>query len=166
MFECRLTMGCSCQPSYCARASRALFHSAAAEPNSLGCRISLLQTDQESNACSLLGPLSFESPDVDERSDWCGTTGTVAVTVLHSTPEQVRRFCEDCRPAERESWESEREEESTAWFRQNMRAGPYDRSAKPPKSRSGSRSWHDDRMHRPMPPKIAAFVERYSRAAS
>ena len=147
-----------------------------------------------------LGPLLFEPLDPDACCDECGATGTVAVTVLHSTPEQVRRYCEDCWPAARERWEKEQEEQTLAWFRQGMRAGPFERPAKPPKRSAGSRSWNDiglfieryllrsdgspatelenlastakdirvneSKMHGPMPAKIAAFVEKYSHAAT
>jgi hypothetical protein len=147
-----------------------------------------------------LGPLAHEPLDPGAQCDGCGTTGTVAVTVLHSTPEQVWRYCEACWPAARDRWETEREEETLDWMRKTMRAGPFDRGAKPPGSSVGSRSWHDvgifierylfrpdgspaaelndlasiareirtdaPKMHGPMPAKIAAFVEKYSRAAT
>ena len=98
-----------------------------------------------------LGPLSFEPLDPGARCDACGTTGTVAVTVLHSTPEQVRRYCDDCWPEARERWETEREEETIAWMRRAMRAGPFDQPAKPASTSTGSRSWHD----------VGLFIDRY-----
>jgi hypothetical protein len=98
-----------------------------------------------------MGPLPFNPLDPGARCDECGATGTVAVTVVNTTPEQVRRYCEACWPAARERWEAEQQEESVAWFRKGMQAGPYDHPAKPPTRIAESRSWHD----------VGLFIERH-----
>src|ERR1035437_11153287 len=46
-----------------------------------------------------LGPLTIEALDPSGVCDACGVTGTVAVTVVHPSPETIRRYCESCWPA-------------------------------------------------------------------
>ncbi len=98
-----------------------------------------------------LGPLTHEPLDEGAHCATCGRLGTVAVTVLHSQPEQVERFCEPCWPAARERFETKIENDTIEWMRASMRAGPFNRPAKPPGSSAGSRSWHD----------VNLFIDRY-----
>jgi hypothetical protein len=98
-----------------------------------------------------LGPLAYEPLEPGARCDSCGGTGTVSVTVVHTSPEEVRRYCEACWPAARERWEVAQEERTLDWMKRSMRAGPFVQPDKPPARSSGSRSWHD----------VGLFIERY-----
>lgn len=98
-----------------------------------------------------LGPLTIEPLDPSGVCDACGVTGTVAVTVLHTSPETVRRYCEPCWPAARQAFEEEREDRMMQFMRQGLRAGPFRQPEKPPASSAASRSWYD----------VNLFIEQY-----
>lgn len=98
-----------------------------------------------------MGPLKHELVDPKSSCASCGQRGTVGVTVLHSEPEEVHRYCEACWPAARARFEEENEARTLAWMKATMRAGPYDQPSKPPGTSAGSRSWHD----------VDVFIHRY-----
>lgn len=98
-----------------------------------------------------LGPLAHEPLEPNAQCDSCGATGTVAVTVLHTSPEEVRRYCETCWPAARERWEQAGEDQTIDWMKRGMRAGPFSMPEKPPARSGGSSSWHD----------VDLYIQRY-----
>ena len=89
------------------------------------------------------GPLSIEPLNPDAECVICGARGTVAVTVLHTTPEQVRRFCVVCWPETRRVWEAERMDEARAWVIGGRSEVLFTELPKPPSGSTASRSWHD-----------------------
>src|ERR1035437_1152915 len=91
-----------------------------------------------------LCPLTIEPLDPNGVCDACGVTGTVAVTVVHTSPETIRRYCESCWPAARQAFEDEREERMMQGMRQGLRAGPFRQPEKPPASSGASRSWNKE----------------------